>query len=216
MSKKVKKNHEQPWYNEHIKSENILRWRKERQWENDNTECSFRAFYNQRKFVENLIRKYQKEYYNEALLGHKYDTKVIFKITNKLLFKDESLPLPSELNIKLLADNFNNFFIAKIDKIQDDLTSTKRNILDNTFIEDHYLTGHQLTRFEPVDEDYVAKLLQHTSKIMCFGSNTNTTSEETCPRGGTIHNSSYQPININRWNVTQPRGSMFKTTLEEN
>ena len=33
---------------------------------------------------------------------------------------------------------------------------------------------------------------------MCLGSNTNTTSEETHPRGGTIQNSSYQPININR------------------
>ena len=59
-SKIVKKNHEQPWFNEHIKSEIILRWKKERQWENDNTEYSFRAFYNQRQFVANLIRKYQK------------------------------------------------------------------------------------------------------------------------------------------------------------
>ena len=47
-SKIVKKNHEQPWFNEHIKSEIILRQKKERQWENDNTEYSFRAFYNQR------------------------------------------------------------------------------------------------------------------------------------------------------------------------
>ena len=116
-SKIVKKNQEQPWFNEHIKLEIILRWKRERQWENDNTEYSFRAFYVQRQFVANLIRKYQKQYYNEALLEHKYDAKAIFKITNKLLFKDESLPLSSEPNIKLLADNFNNFFIAKIDKI---------------------------------------------------------------------------------------------------
>ena len=58
------------------------------------------------------------------------------------MFKDESLPLPSELNIKLLADSFNNSFLAKIDKIQDDLTYMKKNILDNTFIEDHYLADH--------------------------------------------------------------------------
>ena len=92
--------------------------------------------------MANLIRKYQKQHYREALLEHKYDAKAIFKITNKLLFKDESLPLPPEPNIKLLAENFNNFFIAKIDRIQDDLTSTKNNIIDNTCIEDHYLTDH--------------------------------------------------------------------------
>ena len=112
-SKIVKRNHEQPWFNEHIKSEIILRWKKERQWESDNTEYSFRAFYNQRRYVANLIRKYQKQHYREALLEHKYDAKAIFKITNKLLFKDESLPLPPEPNIKLLAENFNNFLYCK-------------------------------------------------------------------------------------------------------
>ena len=166
-SKIVKKNHEQPRFNEHFKLEIILRQKKERQWENYNTEYSFRAFYNQRQFVAKLIRKYQKQYYNEALLEHKYDAKVIFKITSKLLFKDESLPLPSEPNVKLLADYFNNVFIAKINKIQDDLTSTKNNILDNTCIEDHYLTDHQLIRFETVNEDYVAKFINNTSPKSC-------------------------------------------------
>ena len=83
--------------------------------------------------------------------------KAIFKITNKLLFKDESLPLLPELNIKLLAENFKNFFTVKIDRIWDDLTSTKNNTMDNTCIEDHYLTDHQLIRFQPVDEDSIAK-----------------------------------------------------------
>ena len=67
--------------------------------------------------MANLIRKYQKQHYREALLEHKYDAKAIFKITKKLLFKDESPPLLPEPNIKLLAENFNNFFIAKIDRI---------------------------------------------------------------------------------------------------
>ena len=80
----------------HIKLEIILGQKKERLWENDNTEYSFRAFYNQRQFVANLIRKDQKQYYNEALVEHKCHAKVIFRITNKLLFQDESLPLPSE------------------------------------------------------------------------------------------------------------------------
>ena len=112
-SKIVKRNHEQPWFNEHIKSEIIMRWKKERQWESDNTEYSLRAFYNQRRYVANSIRKYQKQHYREVLLEHKYDAKAIFKITNKLLFKDESLPLPPEPNIKLLAENFQQFLYCK-------------------------------------------------------------------------------------------------------
>ena len=116
-SKIVKNSHEQPWFNEHIKSEITLRWKRERQWGKDNTKYSFRAFYNQWHFVANLIRMYPQQYYNEELLKHKYDAKAIFKITYKLQFQDESLSMPPEPNIKLLADNFNNFFITKIDKI---------------------------------------------------------------------------------------------------
>ena len=116
-SKIVKKSHEQLWFNEHIELEIILRQKKERQWEKDNTEYSFRAFYNERSFVANLIRKYQKQYNNEALQKHKYDAKAVFKITSKLLVWDESLSLFPEPNNKLLTDNFNNFFIAKIYKI---------------------------------------------------------------------------------------------------
>ena len=67
----------------------------------------------------------------------------------------------------MLADNFNNFFIAKIDKIWHDLNSTKRNILDNTFIEGHYLTDHQLTRFEPIGKDHIAKLINKTPPKSC-------------------------------------------------
>ena len=33
---------------------------------------------------------------------------------------------------------------------------------DNTCMEDHYLTDHQLTRFELVDEDYIAKFINST------------------------------------------------------
>ena len=38
----------------------------------------------------------------------------------------------------------------------------KKKILDNTFIEVHYLTDHVLTRFEPVNEDYSTKLINNT------------------------------------------------------
>ena len=166
-SKTVKKSHEQPWFNEYIKLEIILRQKKEGQWEKDNTEYRFRAFSNQRHFVANLIRKFQKQYYNEELLRHKYDSKGIFTITNKLLFGDESLPLPPQPNIRLLADNFNNFFIAKIDKIWDDLIPTQENPVNHTFVEDHYITHNWLARFELVDTDYIVKLINYTPPKLC-------------------------------------------------
>ena len=75
--------------------------------------------------------------------------------------------MPPEPNFKLLADNFNNFFIAKLDKIQDDLTSTQESPVENTFIKDHDLTDHQLARFETVDADYVVKLINNTPPQPC-------------------------------------------------
>ena len=39
--------------------------------------------------------------------------------------------------------------------------------MDNTVIENHYLADHQLTRFEPLDADYVVKLINITPPKSC-------------------------------------------------
>ena len=47
------------------------------------------AFYHQRRYVANIIQQAKREYYSTPLEENRYDTKAVFTITNKLLFRNE-------------------------------------------------------------------------------------------------------------------------------
>ena len=66
---------------------------KERRWNKDPTECNYMAFYYQRRHVANIIQTTQSNYYHKLLEENKNYFKAIFSIANKLLFRNDSLPL---------------------------------------------------------------------------------------------------------------------------
>ena len=49
IEKKIRDSHHQPWFNDRIKSEIVLRRKKERIWLKDQTEYSLNAFYVQHR-----------------------------------------------------------------------------------------------------------------------------------------------------------------------
>ena len=62
-TKQVKKVHNQPWFNDKIKQEIILRHYKERLYRANPCTYTLNAFYQQCRFVNNIIKKEQREYY---------------------------------------------------------------------------------------------------------------------------------------------------------
>ena len=60
-TKVIKQSHNQPWFNNTIKSEIVLRRKKEHTFFIDPTHYNFQAFYNQRRYVANLIKTAQKD-----------------------------------------------------------------------------------------------------------------------------------------------------------
>ena len=95
----------------------ILSRKKERTWINSQLENSYIAFYNQRKHVANIITTAEKDYFKEKLLECKTDYKEIFRLTNKMLSRNEPLPLPPTTDIKALTEGFKESFLNKIETI---------------------------------------------------------------------------------------------------
>ena len=62
-TKMLKKAHKQPWFNDRIMDEIILRHKKEKAYNKDITEYTLNAFYQQRRHVSNLIKTAQKDFY---------------------------------------------------------------------------------------------------------------------------------------------------------
>ena len=76
-SKMVKKSHKQPWFNNRIRDEIILRCKKEKAYNKDPNEYTLNAFYQQKGHVSNLIKPARKNFYVNKLLENKHDFKRI-------------------------------------------------------------------------------------------------------------------------------------------
>ena len=133
-TKMLKKAHKQPWFNDRIRDEIILRCKKEKAYNKDPTEYTLNVFYQQRRHVSNLIKTAQKDFYVNKLSENKHDFKRVFEIANKLLFWNEEMPLPPCEDKKTLADQFNSFFIMKIEKIMEGLVPTNTHLVNTVYL----------------------------------------------------------------------------------
>ena len=96
------------------------------------------------------------------ITANRYDTKAMFNIANKLLFHDEPLPLPPYEDAKLLANDFNTFFISKFDNIMENLVPAVIHSINPNYLESSYKMDKLLEVFTPIDIEYTKKLLQKT------------------------------------------------------
>ena len=163
----IRQSHNQPWFNDTIKSEIVLRRKKEHTYFTDPTHYNFQAFYNQRRYVANLIKTAQRNYYITRLKENRMDYKKIYQIANKLLFRSEPSPLPDYEDITNLATEFNDYFISKITTIMDNLRPQDPIDTDQSLLEDHYLTDKRFGDFEVLDEEKVLQLIKDTPTKTC-------------------------------------------------
>ena len=158
----VKVTHKQPWFTDKICSEIILRRAKEHKWLQDQSYCSFMAFYYQRRHVANIIQQAKREYYSTLLEENRYNVKEVFTIANKLLFRKE--PLPQTADKQKLANEFNEFFCKKVQYIMDNLQPIEETDIEPHYIETEYLMNYRFNEFEIIDENTVLNLIKKSTK----------------------------------------------------
>ena len=94
--KRIRKEMKQPWYDEQVATEVQLRRLKERMWKRSGSEYDYIALQYQKRHVSKVIHLKQKEYYHDLFSNISRDTKKLYIEANKLLFRNEALPLPEE------------------------------------------------------------------------------------------------------------------------
>ena len=88
-----------------------------------------------------------------------YNYKEIFRLTNKLLGKDNELPLPPTEDLTVLANEFNNFFMSKIRKIMQDIARNKIIDTSDDYLESAFETTERLTNFKLVTDQDILLIL---------------------------------------------------------
>ena len=69
----------------------------------------FRDFYHLRRAVANIIHQAECEYFINALLEHKHQSREIFRICDRILGRNKDLPLPPGHTDEELGTMFKNF-----------------------------------------------------------------------------------------------------------
>ena len=92
---------------------------------------------------------------------------MVFQIANKLLHRSETPPLPPMDDKKLLADQFNEFFVMKVDRIMDSLSASDTNSTNDNYIEEDFLTSLRLTNFRPITLQGTIDLIKSATPKCC-------------------------------------------------
>ena len=115
-----------PWFNTTLANEIRKRKRLEKVWHKDRTNINnYHLFYAQRRKVSNMLSLAKKDFYKTPLNQNKYNYKKIYGICNALLGRNQETPLPICNSTKELANNFNTFFVDKIQRIRKELNDYK-------------------------------------------------------------------------------------------
>ena len=106
------------------------------------------SIYNQRHYCSNIIKSAQRQYFKEKLTENHDNYKEIFRLTTKLLGRDNDLPLPPAEDLTIQTNEFNDFFIGKIETIMQDLAPNNRTDTLDDYLESTFETTERLTNFK--------------------------------------------------------------------
>ena len=138
--------------------------KKEKVWNKDPTFYNFQAFYYQRRYVANLTKATRLEYFKSQIVEHCGDYKTIYRVANKLLFRNEMSPLPKTDDQAQLAEDFNNFFSDKIANI---MTVLKKSNPYPEYIESDYITTERFICFTLTNQADLMKMISKTGTKSC-------------------------------------------------
>ena len=160
--------HKQPWYTDRIKEEIRVRQKKELSWIKDPNDYNYQAFYSQTRYCSNLIKAAQRQFYKGKITENRGNYKEIFRIANKLIDREDELPLPPTEDLISQANQFNDFFVGKIDKIMQDLAPSSTNAtLNNEFLELTYETANRLTNFKSINDQDILSIINRAPPKSC-------------------------------------------------
>ena len=110
-----------PWMDTEFIKSRALRRKYERLWRSNRTEENRMNYTRQKKLCVDMALEKQKIHYSKILEDAGSCQKTLFKIANELLDHNEERVLPTHTDAKKLANEFNQFYVDKVQKIRNSI-----------------------------------------------------------------------------------------------
>ena len=157
----------EPWITPGIFKAREERRKAERAWRRTGSATLKKIFNRKRNEVTHLIRTSKNEYLTVKLAGCTQDQRKFFRSAKSLLGtggKPEELP--DSVDEASLANEFNEFFVTKIQKINEELVKERSFLTSPTTDECDY-SGTRLSTFRPTSREEVMKLITDSPSATC-------------------------------------------------
>ena len=156
ITKKLKLNRKPPWVDEEFMRSRSKRRKLEKCWKKNKNDETRNSYIEQRNICAEMSKKKQREYYTDLLNNTNKDQKSLFKISKTLLGKKKQRVLPNHSNAIDLENEFNNYYIDKIDKIRETIPviDERDNYIQTNF------DGIKLEDLKPTTVDELKDIIQ--------------------------------------------------------
>jgi hypothetical protein len=151
------------WMNDNIRQEKKERRRLERQWRHTRKHEDLLAFKLQRNRLNSIMKNGKKQYYSDVIEQCDGDLKSLFRVCKSLLIYNPETQFPDEKSDLIVANNFSDFFVFKIDNIRkqfEQSNTTTEKSPGITFI-------LPLRNFSLVSPDNISDILKKCSMKSC-------------------------------------------------
>ena len=171
VSKNVSKKKRPEWIDEEYKIERAKRRKLEKLWKRSKTEENHQKYVDQRNTCAIMSKEKQETYYSKLIDSASNKQKQLFQVVEKMLDKKDERVLPTHTDPVQLANEFNHFYVDKIEKLRKSIPQTKEPMI----IEPKRFDGEKLNQFAPTTVDEVKRIIKEAGM--------KTSSEDPLPHG---------------------------------
>ncbi|MCH2405859.1 MAG: hypothetical protein MK200_06665, partial [Nitrosopumilus sp.] len=150
-------NHIKPqWMDGEFMKSRSKRRKLEKIWRKNKTDENRKNYIEQRNVCANLSTAKQQSYYSKLVEASSNNQKSLFKIVDELLDKKKEKILPTHTDALKLANQFNDYYVEKIDKIRETIPPEDDN---NVKLVTKNFDGELLNLFEPTTEEELKEII---------------------------------------------------------
>ena len=156
-----------PWFGtvrEEMHEAKRARRRAERQWVKSRLTVHKQIFIASKQLVTSIADNAKASFFS-AKIATASTSKELFTITNMLMARVKTTPLPTIFPKEQLPSLFANYFLSKIKAIRDELDMKPSSSADT--VSETSFSGKHLTSFQPVTCSHVRKLILQCSPKTC-------------------------------------------------
>lgn len=169
VSKKINYRENAPWFDSSIRCLRRNRRKAERRWRRLRTQTSRNEYVAARQAVVNGVSEQKARFYEEKIDECGGNQQKLWRVLNNLLGRVPTNAYPDSLPIQLLAENFNSFFISKIQLLRDEIDGSNLNLIYSDVFQNFTSIQDQgfFHRFSQVSNDDVIQVIKSVKSTYC-------------------------------------------------